>query len=118
MEMACVWILYEPAIYADLFQCIFERLGIVKVIREVEPEDKSTEKAHLQQEMADVIILPLDDHGRPKTEMLPHPNPRAKLLAFSPDGEKGLRRLPGNNSWDELRPFGLSDLLFEVLQAS
>jgi hypothetical protein len=110
-----VWILYEPMIYADLFHWIFERLGMVDVIRAVDPGEKLTDIEPRQDDKVDVIILPLNDQGQPRIEILPHPPPGAKYLAFSPDGKKGLMRLPGESSWQELCPFGLSNLMFEVL---
>jgi hypothetical protein len=116
MTAARVWILYEPAIYADLFQCLFERLGLVKVIRRANTNGESFESPDL--EGVDVIVLPLSEAGEPRTEMLERPFPDAKILAFSPDGARGLRRLPGETRWEELRPFGLSDLMFEVLRAA
>ena len=109
-----VWILYEPMIYADLFHWIFERLGMVEVIREVDPGEKLTDREPLQEGLVDVIILPLDDQGQPRIEILPHLPPGAKYLAFSPDGKKGLRRLPGASSWQEVSPFGLANLMIEV----
>ena len=110
-----VWILYEPLIYADLFHWIFERLGMAEVIRSVDPAEKLTDREPLQAGRVDVIILPLDDQGQPRIDILPHPPPGAKYLAFSPDGKKGLRRLPGASSWDEVSPFSLANLMFEVL---
>ena len=110
-----VWILYEPMIYADLFHWIFERLGMVEVIREVDPGEKLTDREPLQEGLVDVIILPLDDQGQPRIDILPHPPTGAKYLAFSPDGKKGLRRLPGASSWQEVSPFGLANLMFEVV---
>jgi hypothetical protein len=44
--------------------------------------------------------------------------PDAKLVAFSPDGSRGLRRMPGELDWVELRPFGLSQLIVEILRAN
>ena len=116
MTKARVTILYEPLIYADLLQGIFERLGTIEVTRAVDSTSAPTDEAHSQEAAIDVIFLPLDEQGRPRIEVLPHPHPRAKLLAFSPDGQKGLRRMPGESSWQELGPFGLADLIFEVLR--
>lgn len=116
MTNARVWILFEPAIYADLFQGIFEGLERVEVIRTIDPGDHPANETCLQEGNIDVIVLPLDEQGQPRTEMLPDLDLRAKVVAFSPDGKRGLRRLPGENCWEEMRPFGLADLLFEVLK--
>jgi hypothetical protein len=40
--------------------------------------------------------------------------PQAKLLAVSPSGEVGMRRMPGESQWEEFRPFGLKQLIKEV----
>jgi len=112
-----VWILYEPMIYADLFHWIFERLDMVEVIRAVDPGEKLTDREPLQEGGVDVIILPLDDQGQPRIDILPHPPPEAKYLAFSPDGKKGLRRLPSASSWQDVSPFGLANLMCEVLES-
>ena len=111
-----VWILYEPLIYADLFHWIFERLGTVEVIRADDPDEKITDRESLHEAGIDVIVLPLDDQGQPRIDILPHQPPGAKYLAFSPDGKIGLRRLPGASAWQEVRPFGLANLMFEVLE--
>jgi hypothetical protein len=44
--------------------------------------------------------------------------PDAKLVAFSPDGTLGMRRMPGEGDWVEMRPFGLSQLIVEILRAN
>jgi hypothetical protein len=49
---------------------------------------------------------------------MPEFMPDAKLVAFSPDGSRGLRRMPGELDWVELRPFGLSQLIVEILRAN
>lgn len=115
MAKARVTILYEPLIYADLLRGIFEELGTIEVTRAVDQTADPFDEGLSPEEAVDVIFLPLDEEGKPRIEILPEPQPRAKLLAFSPDGKRGLRRMPGESSWQELRPFGLADLMFEVL---
>jgi hypothetical protein len=66
----------------------------------------------------DVVILPLDESGEPKVSLIPEFMPEAKLVAFSPDGTRGLRRMPGDLDWVEMRPFGLSQLIVEILRAN
>jgi hypothetical protein len=109
-----VWILYEPLIYADLFHWIFERIGMVEVMRAANPGEKLTDRESFQGERIEVIILPLDDQGQPRLDILPDPPSGAKYLAFSPDGKKGFRRLPGASSWQEVSPFNLEKLIVEV----
>jgi hypothetical protein len=116
MTKVRVLILYEPMIFADLFRCIFERLAMVDVLQAADLGDSPTIETLVQQGRIDVVILPLDHRGQPRIEILPDLLSGAKLLALSPNGEKGLRRLPWENSWQELSPFGLADLMFEVLR--
>jgi hypothetical protein len=99
--MARVWIVYEPLILAELFESLFSRIPSVTVVPH--PFDE-----------IDVIVLPLNDRGQPDTELLPHPLPAAKLVAVSPRAERGFVRLVGHDTWQELRPFHLADLLAEV----
>jgi hypothetical protein len=115
MVISRVLILYEPRLYSDLINELIEQLGLLDIVEitnningddAVEPED------------VDVVILPLDGDGEPKTSLLPDFMPKAKLVAFSPDGTLGLRRMPGEDEWVEMRPFGLSQLIVEILRAN
>jgi hypothetical protein len=115
MVISRVLILYEPRLYSDLINELIEQLGLLDIVEitnningddAVEPED------------VDVVILPLDGDGKPKTSLLPDFMPKAKLVAFSPDGTLGLRRMPGEDEWVEMRPFGLSQLIVEILRAN
>lgn len=115
MATTRVWILYKPTIYADLFQFLFESIDAVEVIRSVNID---IENRCLENSGVDIILLPLDEDGRPSCEEIEQRYPDAKVLAFAPDGERGLRRKPGKKTWDLLCPFGLSDLMFEVMQTS
>lgn len=118
MVVSRVLILYEPQLYSDLICDLIEQLGLVDVI---EIKTKNGSSANLlpeEKEDIDVVLLPLDNKGEPKVSLLPDLMPMAKLVAFSPDGSFGMRRLPGENTWAELRPFGLLQLVVEVLQAN
>ena len=115
MVVSRVLILYEPRLYSDLINELIEQLGLLDIVEitnningddSVEPED------------VDVVILPLDGDGEPKTSLLPDFMPKAKLVAFSPDGTLGFRCMPGQDEWVEMRPFGLSQLIVEILRAN
>lgn len=110
-----VWILYEPKLYADLFRKVFEGFGSVEIIRADTGGDGETEQEIDCPEQIDIILLPLDESGQPKLSLLPGSLPEAKLLAFSPGGGKGMKRMPGETAWEELHPFGLADLMYEIL---
>lgn len=116
MVVSRVLILYEPRLYSDLINDLIEQLGLVDIV-EVKDSIAVPEGSH-DHEDVDVVLLPLDGDGDPKVSLLPDMMPGAKLVAFSPDGKLGLRRLPGETNWVEVRPFGLSQLIVEILRAN
>ena len=118
MVISRVLILYEPRLYSDLINELIEQLGLLDIV-EITDNICECKAGELDvQDDVDVVILPLDKDGEPKTSLLPDIMPKAKLVAFSPDGTRGLRRMPGEENWIELRPFGLSQLIVEILRAN
>jgi hypothetical protein len=115
MVISRVLILYEPRLYSDLINELIEQLGLLDI---VEITDNTSLCDSNEPDEVDVVILPLDGDGEPKTSLLPEFMPEAKLVAFSPDGSLGLRRMPGEEKWVEMRPFGLSQLIVEILRAN
>lgn len=112
-----VMICYSPRLYAELFISVLKTLCGIEIIDAdhdsfVEGIPKSSRPD------ADIIILSLDDDGRPTMEKLPAYTPKSKVLAFSPTGKIGLRRLPNSNAWEEISPFGLDQLIREVVVSS
>jgi hypothetical protein len=99
--MVRVWIVFSPHLLADVLDRLMRELPAVTVV------------PHLAGDI-DVIVLPLDDRGRPEMDLLPRPVPAAKLVALSPAADRALIRVPGVVAWEEVRPFGLRDLLAEV----
>jgi hypothetical protein len=61
------------------------------------------------------VLLSLDGLGQPDPEVPAERLKGAKVIAFSPKGDYGLRRMPGINNWEELRPFGLRELMDELV---
>ena len=100
--MICVQIVYGPNLYAEVLARVLEQTGAIEIVGA--PSAK-----------VDVIVFPLDDEGRPRIDLLPQPLPNAKLIAFSAQGDRGLMRLPDADEWVEARPFGLDQLVREVL---
>lgn len=113
-----VWLLYEPVIYSDLFQRIFEHLGSVHVVNMLNHQMDKTITPKPDPGCVDVIIVSLDEAGQLPLGLLGEVYEDAMVLAFSPNGDRGLRRRPGRNNWEEIRPFGLADLIFEVLKST
>lgn len=118
MVVSRVLILYEPRLYSDLICDLIEQLGLIDIVEVKESRAISKSNPSEDCDDVDVVILPLDGNGEPKISLLPDKLPDAKLVAFSPDGTRGLRRMPGDKNWVELRPFGLLQLIVEVLRAN
>lgn len=110
MKNSRVWINYGTKLYTDLITSLLRSHGQVEVV-EFPANDPYT-LAHIP---CDVIIFSLDSSGKPDLKLLPRAMPDAKLVAFSPSGEYGMRRLPGKGEWEEIRPFGIAQLIQEVL---
>jgi hypothetical protein len=62
----------------------------------------------------DVVVFTLEDSDSPDDPPIPGALEEAKLLAFSPNGDHGFIRSPGETMWEEVRPFSLDDLVREV----
>lgn len=88
--------------YADLYADLLADLMQVEVIDEPRAD-------------VDVVVLLSTDSSRPRLDLLPSTLSEAKVVVFSPHTERGQVRLPGENEWQEVRPFGLRRLIAEVL---
>ena len=108
-----VWINYEPKIYTDIFKQVFLSMHLVEVVEET-PADPGCNCSEGELKGVDVVLLSLDDLDPSKPELKPEFLQHAKVLAFSPRGDFGLRRLPGRANWEEVRPFGLKQLIDEL----
>jgi hypothetical protein len=118
MTTARVWIQYHPRLYLELFTRVLKSLEPVEVIGHAHPSSCHWLPEGIDTNQIDVILIPLDEQGHPELGSLPVPLPESKLIAFSPKGDRGLRRLPGRTDWEEIRPFGLVQLVREVLGGS
>ncbi len=63
----------------------------------------------------DVVIFRLDGDGQWPAGWAPAPPPNAKLIAVAATGDQGWILLPGESEWSVIRPFGLDQLIREVL---
>jgi hypothetical protein len=118
MVISRVLILYEPRLYSDLINELIDQLGLLDIVEVTDNQAYIEANGSHNHDDIDVVILPLDESGEPKVSLLPGFLPEAKLVAFAPDGTRGLRRLPGEHDWVELKPFGLSQLIVEILRAN
>jgi hypothetical protein len=115
MAASRLWILYEPQIYADLLIRVLELPGVTEVVEPCQDEYPLSFGKHEDCADVDIVLLPLDECGQPKVSLLPEEMPTATLIAFSPDGDLGMRLQPGTQTWEIIRPFELIHLLLEIL---
>jgi hypothetical protein len=108
-----VWINYKPRIYTDIFKYLFTTMGLIEVV-EIPPAGQDFREISVGKDI-DVVLLSLDGLGQPDPEVPAERLKEAKVIAFSPKGDYGLRRMPGKTNWEELRPFGLRQLMDELL---
>lgn len=118
MTTSRVWIQYHPRLYLELFTKVLKSLEPVEVVGHSHPSSSHWSSEDIDPNHIDVILIPLSEQGYPELGELPLPLPDIKLIAFSPKGDRGLRRLPGRTDWEEVRPFGLVHLVREVLGSS
>ena len=115
MAVSRVWILYEPQIYADLFKRVLQLPGVTEIVEPFQVEYNSLSGKIGECDEIDIVLLPLDEGGQPKVTLLPMEMPEATLIAFSPDGDLGMRLLPGRHTWEIIRPFELVHLVLAIL---
>lgn len=104
-----VWIHLKPRLYKDLFIELLKSCGLTEIL-----EIPFLRADPLDNLAIDVVVLSLDECGDPALRPFYDSLPQAKLLAFSPTGECGLRRMPGEEKWEEIRPFGLDQIMAEM----
>ncbi|MEJ2601160.1 MAG: hypothetical protein P8Z00_22710 [Anaerolineales bacterium] len=113
-----VWIQYHPKLYLELFTRVLKSLEPVEVVGYSPSLSRHRLSEGIDPSQIDVILIPLNDQGYPELETLPGSFLETKVIAFSPKGDRGLRRLPGRTDWEEVQPFGLVHLVREVLSSS
>lgn len=118
MKPSRVWINCRPRLYTDLFKVIFQSIEQIEVISLNNLFFSAAGGGFIGWENVDVVVLSLGQDGQPDLELVPEPLPNVKMVAFSLSGDFGMRRLLGENKWEEIRPFGLDQLLNEVTSAS
>jgi hypothetical protein len=112
-----VMIYYSPRLYSELFSSVLNSICGIEVIdlkrgffNEGQPLTNIPE--------ADILILSLDDDSKPDLDQFPSNMNKTKVLAFSPIGNVGLRKMPNSTHWEEITPFGLDQLIREVILPS
>jgi hypothetical protein len=100
--MTCVWIAFEPQVFRE---ALIQSLGMIGYIEVVESASDRVE----------IGIFRLSDTGELQDFFLHKSLPLAKMIVFSPKGDQAYVRLPGGTNWKVIRPFGMSQLIGEVL---
>jgi hypothetical protein len=114
MTIPRVWIQYEPRLYSEAFVRLFELSGTVEIVVNETANGDEVPREPADWAEVDIAVLALDDNDRPEIDSLPDAPPHAKVLAFSPVGDYGLRRLPGSTQWEVMQPFGVDELIGEI----
>jgi hypothetical protein len=105
-----VWIAYQPKIYTDVLKEAFQSQGLAEVITEASAHDDHPGSIP-EYPGIDLVVLSLDNLGRPELGLTSERLQNSRLIAFSPNGDYGLMRSPGKTCWEEVHPFGLKHLL-------
>lgn len=110
-----VWIHYGPRIYSELFSTLLSSVQGVEILDYEHPViyDEHQNEVDGYDEI-DLVVFSLDTLGEPDLGQIGNLFPGAKLIAFSPTGDFGLKRQPGGQTWDEVSPYGVFELLAEV----
>lgn len=112
MNKRRVSIRYKPRLYADLLDKIFRSYRGVLLIENGQAEAHSGPDST---ECVDVVILSIGRQEELEQELYPAPPAQAKIVAFPVQGNIGYRRMPGKKYWEKIVPFGMRQLLDEVL---
>lgn len=113
MEPSRVLIHYKPQLYTDLLTRIFQSIDSVELFDPTSPVLNS-HNGNVTPGYVDVIVFSLDVDGHPENKSTPEWFQTAKLLAFSPAGDVGYRREPGEVIWEAIHPFGMEQIIHEV----
>lgn len=113
MERSRVLIHYQPQLYAELLTRIFQSIESVEIY---DPTSNilNSHNARSSSKYVDVIVFSLDVESHPEHRSFPEWFHTVKLLAFSPHGDVGYKRLPGEDIWETIHPFGMEQIIHEV----
>ncbi len=96
-----VWIAYDPLVFKEALIQVFRHLDAIEMVDT--PADN-----------VDVGVFRLASTGLLQDFFQQRPMPNTKLVVFSPTGDRGYIRLPGEKRWRDVRPFGVHQLIAEV----
>ncbi len=99
-----VWIAYEPLVFREALVKVLGQFDTVEIV------DNASNGV-------EVGIFRLAETGLLQDFFHHMPLPQAKLIVFSAHGDRAFVRQPGVTSWKEVQPFGMPQLVAEVLLA-
>jgi len=114
MPKSRVWIHFNPQLYADIFKQIIQSTELVEIVESSPLEHRQSLAEGAVEEKVDLVILSLETGNQSEIAHLAEKFPGSELVAFSVMGDYGLRRKPGENFWEEVRPFGIQQLMQTV----
>ncbi len=97
-----VWIAYEPLVFREALVKVLSQFDTVEIV-----ESSS--------DGIDVGIFRLAETGVLQNFFQHKPLPQAKLIVFSAHGDRAFIRQPEVTTWNEVQPFGMPQLVAEVL---
>jgi hypothetical protein len=101
--MIRVWIAYEPQIFRE---------ALIKVIGKID----TVEIVDHASAWVDVGIFRLAATGELQDFFHRNALPGAKLIVLSPHGERAFIRQHGENTWSDVSPFSMDQLLGEIIK--
>ena len=96
-----VWIAYAPHIFREALTSSLSHIDEVEIV-----ENHS--------DNVDIAIFRLAETGQLQDFFRHKSLPNAKMIVFSPRGDHAFIRLPGQSSWNDVRPFGMDQLVAEI----
>ncbi len=100
-----VWVAYDPYLFREALTSLLSQIDQVQIV-ENHSED------------IDIAIFRLAETGQLQDFFLHKSLPKVKMVVFSPHGDRGFIRLPGETSWKDFSPFGMDQLVAEIMAGS
>jgi len=100
-----VWVAYDPYLFREALTSLLSQIDQVEIV-ENHSED------------IDIAIFRLAETGQLQDFFLHKSLPKVKMVVFSPRGDRGFIRLPGETGWKDFSPFGMDHLVAEIMAGS
>ena len=117
MKNLHIWIDYRPRLYQELILRALHQIDQIEGGNKLTLHSGRLEDYPDDQPPIDIILHSMDQIiDCPDTPDQADCSSLALLIAFSPKGIQGWRRLTPESKWELIRPFGLQCLLDEVFE--